>query len=155
MLRIYTTYIRPLIEYACQAWRPYLAKDINLLEGIQRRFTRSIQGMKGLSYEERITVLGIQTVQERFNYLDIVEVYKVYNRIDIVNGDLFKKFESSGLSTRTSKKSNLEVPQTKLNLREQSFRVRGAKSWNCLPSYLQEEKSLYNFKENLKKYLEF
>ena len=34
---LYKTYIRPHIEYCIQAWSPYYAKDIDLLEKIQHR----------------------------------------------------------------------------------------------------------------------
>ena len=34
---LYKTYIQPHIEYCVQAWSPYYAKDIDLLEKVQHR----------------------------------------------------------------------------------------------------------------------
>ena len=34
---VYRTYIRPHMEFAVQAWNPYLKKDIDCLEKIQHR----------------------------------------------------------------------------------------------------------------------
>ena len=39
---LYKTYIRPHIEYCIQAWSPYYAKDIDMLERIQHRATKLV-----------------------------------------------------------------------------------------------------------------
>ena len=53
MLNLYKTLVRPHVEYCVSAWSPYYRKDKELLEKVQRRFTKMIKGMKGISYEER------------------------------------------------------------------------------------------------------
>jgi len=52
MLNLYKTLVRPHVEYCVSAWSPYYKKDKELLEKVQRRFTKMIKGMKGISYEE-------------------------------------------------------------------------------------------------------
>ena len=37
MLKLYQSLVRPKLEYCVQAWRPYLRKDIDLLEKVQKR----------------------------------------------------------------------------------------------------------------------
>jgi len=54
MLRQYQTLVRPKLEYCVQAWGPYLRKDIDLLEKVQKRATRLIISNKGLTYGERL-----------------------------------------------------------------------------------------------------
>ena len=36
MVKLYTTIIRPHLEYACTVWSPYLQKDIQTLENVQK-----------------------------------------------------------------------------------------------------------------------
>jgi len=49
-LRLYQTLVRPELEYCVQAWRPYLRKDTELLEEVQKRATRLIIKDRGLTY---------------------------------------------------------------------------------------------------------
>jgi len=41
----------PHLEYAIQAWSPYLKGDINQLEKVQKRATRLVYGYQKISYE--------------------------------------------------------------------------------------------------------
>jgi hypothetical protein len=40
VVKLYKSYIRPIIEYTNDVWNPYLRKDIKLLEGVQRSATK-------------------------------------------------------------------------------------------------------------------
>ena len=54
------------LDYGCQLWSPYVIKhNINMVEKVQRSFTRFISGMDGLSYPERLTVLKLVSLQCR------------------------------------------------------------------------------------------
>ena len=50
LVRAFTTYVRPMLEYCTVAWNPMLKKDIETLEKVQRRFTKRIPGLKDLTY---------------------------------------------------------------------------------------------------------
>jgi len=50
MDRAFKVYVRPLLEYASQAWSPYQLKDMNSIESIQRRFTNRLPGLSILEF---------------------------------------------------------------------------------------------------------
>jgi len=62
---LYKTYIRPHKEYCIQAWSPYLAKDIELPDKVQRRATKCVTTMKGMTYDQRLQLLHITTLEKK------------------------------------------------------------------------------------------
>ena len=54
-LALYYAFVRSVLEYCSSAWNPFLKRDIQLIEGVQRRFTRRINGLRNLSYNERMS----------------------------------------------------------------------------------------------------
>jgi len=65
VLQLYRALVRPLREYCVQFWSPFLRKDVPALEGMQRRFTRLIPEVAGLMSEERLTGLGLFSLEFR------------------------------------------------------------------------------------------
>ena len=51
--RIYPIYVQSHFESSVKAWCPYLLGDIDRLEKVQRRATKSVKGLGNYAYEER------------------------------------------------------------------------------------------------------
>ena len=49
-----------------QAWRPHYKKEIDMLEKVQRRATKMVEGFEGYSYSDRLRILGLTTLETRF-----------------------------------------------------------------------------------------
>ena len=81
LLQLYRVLVRSHLEYCVQFWSPCLRKDVVALEAVQRRFTRLIPGMKGLTYEERLNSLGLYSL----GFRRMIEAYKILKGIDNVN----------------------------------------------------------------------
>ena len=54
MLTLFKSLVLSRLDYGSQLWSPYKAKDISLLESVQRAFTNHIQGMHTYSYADRL-----------------------------------------------------------------------------------------------------
>ena len=63
--KLYKTLVRPKLEYCIQAWRPYLRKDVDKLERVQRRATKLISECRKFSYEDRVKFTGLTTLEDR------------------------------------------------------------------------------------------
>ena len=59
---LYKTYVRPHLEYSVQLWCPYLARDIDTLQRVQRRVTRLVPRLSKLPYESRLRELRIYSL---------------------------------------------------------------------------------------------
>ena len=68
-------------------------KDIEKLEKVQRRATKMIEKCRGKSYEERIQMLGLTTLETRRVRADVLEVFKILKGYEGINGDCFFKIQ--------------------------------------------------------------
>jgi hypothetical protein len=55
-VKLYTTYVRPIVEYLTVIWNPESVSLSDSVERVQRRFTKRIHGLRWLPYEERLSL---------------------------------------------------------------------------------------------------
>ena len=149
LLNLYKTLVRPHLEYALSAWSPYYKKDRELLERIQHRFSKMVEGMVCLEYRERLRRLGLWTLEERRNRGDLLEVYKISKGLSKVAMDDFFHVgtgqRTRGHSLRVSKK------QSAKDFRLHFFSQRVVNRWNALDQETVDAPSLNSFKNGLQR----
>ena len=131
MKKVYLTYVRPKLEYAHSVWNPYYAKDIEVLERVQRRFTKIPSLLRDKPYHERLRIFGLSTLKERRNRGDLIETYKILNNnyhVDI-NMDIFTPNSNEQLRGHTRK---LKKEKCSCLLRKNFLSNRVVYTWNAL-----------------------
>ena len=151
---IYPSMIRSHMEYAAPAWSPHLKKDINLLEQVQRRATRLVQGLSNSTYEHRKSVLGLTSLEDRRIRGDLIEVYKIMHGFEKVQRAKFFILESE-IHDYPIRGNELRIwpPDTKTRRRRKFFDLRIIKEWNDLPGTVAKSESISCFKTGLDRHI--
>ena len=147
VVRLYKSLVRPKLEYCIQAWSPYLRKDIDMMERVQHRATKMINGLKNVSYETRLERTGLITLEKRRERGDLIEVFKLIKGFE--NVDYTRFFNLVGSSRTRGHRYKIVKLRSKLDIRKHFFSQRVVNSWNNLPASVVEADSVNSFKNRL------
>jgi ribonuclease P/MRP protein subunit RPP40 len=151
---IFKSLYRPHLEYAAPAWSPYLKKDIQALENVQRRATKQVKQLKNLSYEERLEKLNLPTLEERRTRGDLIQFFKFNSKINTINWHQEPTIDVSSRPKRNSNQNRLvRPPPATRPQRENFFTYRVATHWNSLPQEIIKSENVSQFKNMLDRYL--
>ena len=128
-----------------QTWSPYLKKDIRILEKVQRRATRLIHGLEGLSYEDRLERTGLYSLECRRQRGDLIETFKILKGLEEIRAEkLFTISQYPSLK--------LFKARSKTDIRKNFFSQRSVNLWNSLPENIKATKTVVSFKASLDGY---
>ena len=112
------------------------------LEAVQRRFTKRLTGLQYHSYEERLQVLRIDSLQIWQIKTDLIMYYKSINNLTILPSQDYFTVRSS--ITRSNGYSLL-VPKSVNNIETYIFRNRYINLWNLLPVSITKATTVKKF----------
>jgi len=153
---VYKAYIglRPHLEYCIQVWSPYLRKDIECLERVQRRATKLVGSLKKKPLRDwKPCSLGCHTFEKRRLRGDLIETYKIVtNKVNIDSARFFE-FTDTGHDLR-GHSLKLSQSRNRSRVRRMFFSQSVVVDWNRLPQYVVDAPSTNAFKNrlNLDKY---
>ena len=78
MRQAFVTYIRPILEHNSVVWNPRLIHLTDLIENIQRNFSKRIPSLSSLSHPERLALLDLEPLELRRLRFDLIYYFKVY-----------------------------------------------------------------------------
>ncbi|KAF7249330.1 putative RNA-directed DNA polymerase from transposon BS [Varanus komodoensis] len=145
LLPLYTTLVRPQVEYCVQFWDPHYRKDIARLQSVQRRARRLVAGLQGMPYEVRLRELGLFSLEKRRLRGDMLATY-VREYHTEMGRDLFSPAEEGRTRSNGAK---LRVPRFHLDARKHFLAVRTPRVWNGLPRGVVEASLVRVFKDRL------
>ena len=67
--------------YASTAWNPVLKSDMDVLESVQRQYTKLIRGMCDLTYLDHLYELNALTVANQHIFADVVFTCKCVHKL--------------------------------------------------------------------------
>ena len=148
MLTLYKSLVRSHLEYCSPLWHPTKIRDIELIESVQREFTRRIVGYQSFSYWERLQILDLWSLQRRRERFIVITMWKVLNKV-IPNPNIrFRPPSRLGIQAIIPS-INMRTGAVNRTLYDNSFFVVGPVLWNSLPSKLTSIQVMSTFKNQL------
>ena len=148
LLQLYSSLVRPHLEYASQVWDPFLIKDIQMLESVQKFALKMCCKSWNSSYDENLQQSLLPELSARRKYLNVSYFYNLVNgRFEFP--DTPATLRESAYNTRSSSASIYVQPFVHSNSFLYSFFPKTISLWNSLPSNVMLSSSISSFKRNL------
>jgi hypothetical protein len=155
---LYKSLVRPHLEYGAVIWSPFKKEEIDKIERVQHRATK-LENLKGLSYEERINVLNIPTLENRRKRGDLIQMYKIAKGYDKINfHNPIRHTEPSICSRRHNKRIRREIlnkGSKNETIRHNFFTNRISNDWNSLTQTIIDSETINSFKKQIDSLLKF
>ena len=108
-----------------------------------------VAGLKGSTYDQKLTEVGLTTLVERRLREDLIVLWKILHGHDDVfynNWFTFASTDAQQTTRLTSGEFNLRQQRFKTETRRHFFSQRVVEKWNALPETIKCAKSLNAFK---------
>ena len=143
MKKLFVAYIRPMLEYVSAVWNPSSVGMVQNIEREQRRFTKRLQELRLLSYEDRLAYLHLDKLEDRRCRADLIIVFKVLHGLRAIDATSIG-VQLSMTPTR-SHGLGLIVHRAINNTVRKTFSFRMSTKWNSLLMVAKSSSTLWSF----------
>lgn len=146
--RLFQAFVQPMLLYASVAWNPLAQGVCNIVESVQRRYSKKLPRLSGLTYQQRLHALQSTSSEATRIRNDMIFAYKVIHGL--------VPFSPHDFGFKLSDHSRTPLFVLQLIRREQArhfARFRIPSQWNSLPANIRGASSLYTFKKLLNSWL--
>ena len=126
--------------------------DIDRLEKVQKRMTKMIPNLRNISYESRLRILGLHSLERRRISGDMIEVYKWMHGINV--GDISKVLKISPQVRTRNNGLKLDKFRFRKEIGRHWFSNRVVDMWNGLPHEVVNAGSMDSMKRRLDKFMD-
>ena len=157
LTHLYKSYVLPLLEYNSAFWNPHLLKDIDALESVQRRFTKSFPFLRDLSYRARLEALELESLEIRRLRATLILIYNIVHNHILHSSSASSFFRlSAGTSDVNSHclrghSLKLFIPRANSGIVHNFAPIRFIYIWNDLPGHVVSAPNIVTFKRLLLK----
>ena len=120
-------------------------RDIEVIERVQRYFTRKLQSLKSFTYNERMNFLDLESLElKRINADSIMYFEIMHNHVDVEKSEL----SSLARNSYGTRGHNLKLKKSAFgnNGFENIFANRCVSCWNWLPDEMVNSPSVPSFR---------
>lgn len=149
--KVFITYIRPLLEYNSVVWSPTEIYLIDLIEKVQRYFTRNVPALADLPYSIRLSKLNLQCLELRRLQFDLIYYYKIFHNLTPLSADNYFLTYLPPQASR-NKSPYLIKPAKAKNKLLSFLSYRSSAAWNALPEEIKSLNSIKSFKNSIRRF---
>ena len=144
---VYTTYIRPQLEYGCLVYQSCTKAQQDRLEHVQRRAAIACTGAFNRTSTTRLLdELGWATLERRRTYFNLLQIYKMEHK-------LCPEYLTALLPPKQGHRRVTDYRPVRCNTAKyhHSFVPAATRQWNSLSNELKTARTIATFKHGLKK----
>ena len=149
LFKLYSTLVRPHLEYCSSVWDPSSSASISKLENIQLFALKLCSKNWSSNYPSLLQLFNCPLLSSRRTNSKLISLFKILHGHMFFPSNSFQPLHRSSRLTRSFHSRNLSVPHSRTSAYLSSFVPTSCRLWNSLPSSLKDCDSLGSFKSNL------
>ena len=147
----YISLVRSVLDYSSTVWDPFLQKDIDRLESVQRSAARFVKSdyRRTSSVSGMMEELGWKPLHQRRKELRLTLLFKIVN--DLVAIPAHDHITFNQRPQRNKHQRQINILPANTDIYKHSFFPRTIKDWNSLPESAITCGTINTFKETIQK----